>query len=209
MWQPDLQMRTGQGLGQCEGFGVTLQQPGWWWWWWWWKGAVRAPQAFKIRRCPRGACPDISSLKRATLTLFTCQEPSLRIQWRDWTHVSISEKKERVCFLTDLPSVALPTWIMEDIHYEGFVTRPPFCLGMTKLASLCQIILWWFTKRLRFSTRRQWQQDGALFSGYSKRHIPVFVFCFFFLFCFRNTVMGPEESLIFTATEGTIYGVWS
>ena len=143
MWQPDLQMRTGQGLGQCEGFGVTLQQPGWWWWWW--KGAVRAPQAFKIRRCPRGACPDISSLKRATLPLFTCQEPSLRIQWRDWTHVSISEKKERVCFLTDLPSVALPTWIMEDIHYEGFVTRPPFCLGMTKLASLCQIILWWFT----------------------------------------------------------------
>lgn len=131
----------------------------------------------------------------------------LRIQWRDWTHVSISEKKERVCFLTDLLSVALPTWIMEDIHYEGFVTRPPFSLGMTKLASvgshrktslffemlqplfislkssLCGIILLWFTKRLRFSTRRQWQQDGALFSGYSKRNIPVFVFCFFpFLF---------------------------
>lgn len=36
--------------------------------------------------------------------------------------------------------------------------------------------------------------------------LTVFVFVFF-LFCFRNTVMGPEESLIFTATEGTIYGV--
>ena len=50
--------------------------------------------------------------------------------------MSVSEKKERVCFLTDLASVALPMWVMEDIHCEVFTTRPALSLGITKLASV-------------------------------------------------------------------------
>ena len=96
----------------------------------------RAPQAFKVRRCPRGACPDISSLERATSPLFTCQEPRPEGPVKGLGYVSISEKKGRVCFLNDVPSLALPMWIMEDIHYESFMTRSPLYLGVTKLASV-------------------------------------------------------------------------
>ena len=71
MWQPDLQMRIGQGLGQCDGFRVTLQQSGWWWW----RGCSQSPTSIQSKKVPKGCLPRYFKSERATSTLFSCQEP--------------------------------------------------------------------------------------------------------------------------------------
>ena len=53
MWQPELQMRIGQGLGQCDGFRVTLQQSGWWWW----RGCSQSPTSIQSKKVPKGCLP--------------------------------------------------------------------------------------------------------------------------------------------------------
>ena len=66
MWQPGLQMRAGQGLGHCEGFGVTLQQPGRWWWW----GCGQSPRSIQSKKVPKGCLPRYFKSRKGHINSF-------------------------------------------------------------------------------------------------------------------------------------------
>lgn len=98
MWQPDLQTRIDRldSVMGLEQFPSNLVGGGG-------GAAVRAPQAFKVRRCPRGACPDISDLK-GPHQLFQLSEPRPEGPVkRDWA-LCFHQWKEREGLLFDWPS---------------------------------------------------------------------------------------------------------
>lgn len=122
------------GTWQCDGFRVILQQSGRWWW----RGSCgQSPTSIQSKKVPKGACPDISDLERATSTLFSCQEPRPEgpVKRLGSCFPSVKRKRGFAFWLTFL-LLLCPCGSVEDIHCEVFMTRPALSLGITKLASV-------------------------------------------------------------------------